>query len=321
LICVAVSLAVCAAAAGSASASFPGRNGKIAYLWIGESAYRAGPTATSIRTVDPRTRVVRVLQDCPLRRDAATPYTDCQVRPPAYAPDGARLAFPITHITPSFTGQAWRFEERLATIAPDGGGLEEHATQYTYFGLAWSPAGDRLLLERVPQGASANATFLASADGAEQGDVSPIAGFQADWSSRGEIVFVRGREGVCAAGCQDIYLTRPGGTPRRLLRRGSDPSWSPRGTRLAFARARRGGASMFVVRRNGRGLRRVTRRGGGSLAWSPDGKWIAFTRFGDIFVIRPNGEGRRRLVDGSVNPDIGEGLQAASIDWQALPRR
>ena len=53
-----------------ASASFPGRNGKIAYLWIGESAYRAGPTATSIRTVDPRTGVVRVLRDCPRRADA-----------------------------------------------------------------------------------------------------------------------------------------------------------------------------------------------------------------------------------------------------------
>ena len=78
---------------------------------------------------------------------------------------------------------------------------------------------------------------------------------------------------------------------------------------------------MFVVRPNGRGLRLVTRRGGANLAWSPDGKWIAFTRFGDIFVIRPNGEGRRRLVNGAVNPDIGEGLQAASIDWQALPRR
>jgi hypothetical protein len=72
LICVAVSLAVCAAAAGSASASFPGRNGKIAYLWIGESAYRAGPTETSVRTVDPRTREVRVLYDCPLRTAASS---------------------------------------------------------------------------------------------------------------------------------------------------------------------------------------------------------------------------------------------------------
>ena len=38
-----VALAVVGTAAGSAWASFPGRNGKIVYGWVGESAFRTGP--------------------------------------------------------------------------------------------------------------------------------------------------------------------------------------------------------------------------------------------------------------------------------------
>jgi dipeptidyl aminopeptidase/acylaminoacyl peptidase len=320
-ICAAVALAVSAAAAGSASASFPGRNGTIAYLWFGDSAYRAGPSETSIRTVDPRTRMVRVLRECPLRSDHGIAYTDCGVRAPAYSPDGSRLAFPTSKITPSFTGQAWLFEPGLATIAPDGSALEERSTAYDYFAAAWAPAGDGLLLERVAPGSSGNITVFASVDGTERGDVRQIAGFQADWSSRGEIAFVRSREGVCEAACEDIHVARLGGPSRRLTPRGIYPSWSPHGTRLAFARTGRTGTSIFVVRRDGENPRRVTRKGGGNLTWSPDGKWIAFTRNGDIFVIRPNGRDRRRLLNAPLNPDIGEGRQAASIDWQPLPGR
>jgi uncharacterized iron-regulated membrane protein len=71
------------ATAGPAWASFPGRNGKIVYEWQGESAYRAGPTATSIRAVDPRNGRVRVLRDCPLRTDGwPSSFKDCTVSRP-----------------------------------------------------------------------------------------------------------------------------------------------------------------------------------------------------------------------------------------------
>jgi dipeptidyl aminopeptidase/acylaminoacyl peptidase len=317
--CIAVSAALFAAA-GSAWASFPGGNGRIAYVWIGDSAYRAGPTATSIRTVDPRSGVVRVLRDCPLRTDAPSTYTDCQVGPPSYAPRGTRLAFPITHITPSFTGQGTRFEPGLATMAPNGTSLEEQTTEYGYFAVAWSPAGDQFLLERdfTPPGPSAiHAIFLASLDRTELSQVSPALTQAPDWSSRGEIAFGRYRDASCLPACEDIYITRLGGSTRRLTYRGgSGPSWSPHGTKLAFARP----GGLYLVRRNGRGLRRITRFGG-SPAWSPDGKRVAFIRNGDLFVIRTNGEDRRRLVNGMVNPDIGEGPQVLSLDWQALPRR
>lgn len=321
-ICVAVSLALLAAA-GPASASFPGRNGKIAYLWIGDSAYRAGPTETSIRTVDPRTRAVRTLRDCPLRSDQGVPFTDCTVSAPSWAPGGSALAFPMIRITPNFTGQPWRFDPALGTIASDGSSAGEQATAHSYMAVSWSPAGDQLLLERLTQsGPSAgSAIFLASPDLNELRQVGPVLSQGADWSSRGEIAFGRFREASCVPVCEDIFVTRLDGTPRRLAPRGSTPSWSPGGTRLVFTRRSRGALNLYVVRRSGRGLRQLTRSGGYSPAWSPDGRWIAFIRNGALHVIRPNGKDRRRLVRSMVTPDLGEGPHVQALDWQPLPRR
>jgi Tol biopolymer transport system component len=322
---LAVSLAVCAAAAGSASASFPGRNGKIAYLWVGESAYRAGPTETSIRTVDPQTHVVRVLYDCPLRTDQGVPYTDCSLSAPSWAPDGSSFAFPLVRITPNFTGQPWRFDPALGLLNPGSGSYEEHLTAHQYADVAWSPAGHRLLLTRVLPESGPSAMpgiYLASLDRTELQQIGPALSQSPDWSSRGEIAFGHYRDRSCRPVCDEIYVTRVNGTPHRLIRGlGSTPSWSPRGTKLVFARRRRSVTNIYVVRRNGHGLRRVTRRGGYNPAWSPDGKWIAFIRNGNLLVVRPNGEDARRLVNGMSDQSLGEGPQVVALDWQALPRR
>jgi Tol biopolymer transport system component len=107
--------------------------------------------------------------------------------------------------------------------------------------------------------------------------------------------------------------------PRRLTYRGgSSPSWSPHGTQLAFVRANRTGrAGIYLVRRDGSDLRRLTT--GGDPAWSPDGKWIAFVRYRDLHVIRNNGQRLRRIVDSPYNgldcPCVG------TIDWQPVRRR
>jgi dipeptidyl aminopeptidase/acylaminoacyl peptidase len=318
LVSVAVLVVLCAAA-GSAWASFPGRNGAIVYGWSGEGTYRGGPTASSIRAVDPRSGRVRVLRDCPLRRDVPVVYADCQVTEPRYSPDGRRIAFPSTQVVPDFTGGPWQFQPGLTTMASDGTGLEVHATEKWNGALAWAPAGDRLLLVRSLGSFGPNAIFLASLDGTVLSQVTPGATREPDWSSRGQIAFTQVSPD-CPPGCDDIYITRLGGTPRRLTYRGgNNPSWSPHGKKLAFVRPVKGGGlpEIFLVGRDGRGLRRLTYRGGNNPAWSPDGKWIAFIRHGDLHVIRTNGRDRRRLVDSGFDE-----LQGwASIDWQALPRR
>jgi Tol biopolymer transport system component len=311
-----VVLVVLCATASPALASFPGRNGEIVYGWTGVSSYRAGPTHTSIRAVDPRSGSVRVLRDCPLIGPPPT-HTDCTVSAPRYSPDGLRIAFPSVQIVVRYP-EAWQSQPGLATMASDGTGLEEHATENMYWGLAWAPAGDRFLLVRQPESFKPNAIFLASLDGTELGQVTPEATQTPDWSSRGQIAFTQSAE-TCPPGCEDIYITRLGGTPRRLTYRGgSSASWSPHGTKLAFVRyGNKRQAGIYLVRRDGHGLRRLTRDGYGP-SWSPDGKWIAFIRAGDLYVIRTTGRSRRRLLDAAWYD--GEGPQVTSVDWQALPR-
>jgi TolB protein len=110
------------------------------------------------------------------------------------------------------------------------------------------------------------------------------------WSPNGRrIAFARGsgRFGL------DLYVVGADGKGlRRLVHTSTNeewPTWSPDGSRIAFISGepqwvkpgQRGDAAaeLWVVGADGRGLKRLTHNGvrDGAPAWSPDGKWIAFT--------------------------------------------
>jgi len=61
------------------------------------------------------------------------------------------------------------------------------------------------------------------------------------------------------------------------------------------------GMSLFVIRADGTGLRRLTSRGSGvgGHAWSPDGSRIAYIDGGSLWLVRPDGTGRVRLISRS----------------------
>ena len=53
-----------------------------------------------------------------------------------------------------------------------------------------------------------------------------------------------------------------------------------------------------------------------------DGRWIAFIRAGDVYMVRSKGGGRRRLVNAPSRDSFDlRGEFATSLDWQPLPRR
>ena len=304
------------------SASFPGRNGAIVY---GQSTGdRNTAFFTSIEAMNPRTRRVRVLRSCPRRMNR--PFPDCALWSPHYSPDGRRIAFLTSYYAQPGT-PGTQTQPGVGTMAPNGSGFEHRPTANQYSRLAWSPEGDRFLMERFFRPASGTdpfAMYITSLEGREIAQVTPgssrgPASPQPDWSSRGEIAFV-----VVATGCthscrENIFIRRVGAIPRRLTSRGgTSPSWSPRGAKVAFVRRVSSTQSdVFIIRRTGRGLRRLTYRGGLTPTWSPDGKWIAFVRGRDLHVIRADGKRRRLLVRDVAKPDGPDATEAA--DWQPLP--
>ncbi len=78
-----------------------------------------------------------------------------------------------------------------------------------------------------------------------------------------------------------LWLMNADGTRNRWLLDASTAHWSPDGTRIAWvAEGQPSGSQIFVRYMDAEGaVTQVTRveRGPGSLAWSPDGQWLAFT--------------------------------------------
>jgi Tol biopolymer transport system component len=138
------------------------------------------------------------------------------------------------------------------------------------------------------------------------------------------------------AGFPGVWLAGVDGSDQRLLtgeiwaKRGS---FSPDGSRLVFdgpvdvkANVVGDNFDLYVVNVDGSSLHRLTQTPARDVlaAWSPDGKWIAFTRrpagkrVEEIWLVRPDGTGLRRLRTGAApvwSPDgkyIAFGLFAAN---------
>jgi Tol biopolymer transport system component len=123
---------------------------------------------------------------------------------------------------------------------------------------------------------------------------------------------------IAYVGTDAIYVANIDGSARELIVRGvaehTTLSWSPDGRRLAFSGGHRRAEVIFVVNVDGSGVKRLTRTRrrtdddwSENPSWSPDGKLIAFDGartetngflIPDIYVMRADGTGERRLAGG-----------------------
>jgi Tol biopolymer transport system component len=108
------------------------------------------------------------------------------------------------------------------------------------------------------------------------------------WSPDGSRLVLEGSE---EEGPPQLSFVRPDGRLNgRIIKNAADPDWSADG-RLVFAR----NGSLFVGKPSGP-FRLVTRSGGATPSWSPDGRRIAFVHKGGIYVVSSRGGKPRRLA-------------------------
>jgi RTX calcium-binding nonapeptide repeat (4 copies)/WD40-like Beta Propeller Repeat len=155
-------------------------------------------------------------------------------------------------------------------------------------------------------GAANGKLYSISADGRRRTVIHGIrttkVGGSAAWSPDGtRLAFARYGGGISIADASSRH-------PIRVTARGREPAWSSDGSQLVFTQ----GSSLYLVRANGRGLRRLFP--GRNSQWSPDGSRIAFQLHdegsggGDsIYVSALDGSQRLRLAAGGV-PNCVPGL-------------
>jgi hypothetical protein len=320
-----------------ARATFPGGNGRIAYTWSrGGEGFEAGPSPRLVG-------VVSVRPDGGGRRLVARGGTE-----PGYSPDGRRIAFLRAHrlwvaradgkgarpVTPSdwlvgdheWSPRGTRVAfvrdfmdnsgSALHTVKPDGSGLRRllKATQGIRLSPgAWSPDGKAIVYSQ-----SSLRTLVRVFRAGRITTLARVAQ-QPTWSSRGLIAYGTPNQ-ICVRRLEAPATPRCFGSADASM---SDPTWSPDGRRLMlmYTPQFQGNPEIWTMRPDGTVLTRAPRDNTFPI-FSPNGRWLAFSlqRFGgdprlgfkDLYVMRPDGTGRRRLVRGG---------QAQAPDWRPLPRR
>ena len=99
----------------------------------------------------------------------------------------------------------------------------------------------------------------------------------------------------------EIYLLSPEGETNISNNPAEDAEsdLSPDGSKIAFASDRDGTFHIYVVNVGGSGLVRLTSDAAGDLSprWSPDGKRIAFSRVGSIYVMDSDGTNIQQVTE------------------------
>jgi TolB protein len=277
-----------AASAPSADATFPGRNGRIAFTSFEFSAEDNSYESWIIS----------------VRPDGSAPRVLAAGRPEyaAYRPDGHMIAFA-------------RPRAGIFLMRSDGS-AERRLLTGPYGEPDWSPDGRRLVVTRTrkPRGLVIR----------DHGELRPLTtGSTAAWSPTGTLIaFTRADLRYAAP---SVYVMSSEGCCVRRLAPGDLPEWSPDGRRIIFTR---GGNVLRSIRPDGTGLRRLAPIHGSNPVYAPNGKRIAYVKTVQhagfsadaVFTMGSDGQRRTRIFD-TVGAPVDVGIDASRLDWQPRPRR
>jgi dipeptidyl aminopeptidase/acylaminoacyl peptidase len=277
----------------SATAAFPGANGRIAFTrWTCGACYE-------IWTVNPD-------GSDPTQLTSGGEDTN-----PAWSADGRRIAF-NGRVTPPFVTPS---SFGIKVMNADGSGLQTLTSGYYDWEPAWSPDGTKIAFRRCNH---VCAIWVMNDDGSAQKNLTNYAGYETSpaWSPDGQTIAFY-RNGF-------IYLMAANGKGDRLLIGGNagvgnlDPTWAPDGSRLAFDSFEPFGAGhsfeLIAVAPDGSGATNLTKTPDTDEygpSWSPDGTKIAYSRdLGSIAILDLNTGMATDLRVGGDQPD-----------WQTIPNR
>lgn len=137
------------------------------------------------------------------------------------------------------------------------------------------------------------------------------------WSPDGNRIVHMGCANFILGACMEImlYTIAPDGTDQREVTEGFAPDWAPDGERIVFMQHR----DIFVIDADGSGRTLVARDRGWYPHWSPNGRRVIVHDFPvteednepELYTMRLDGTGRKRLTDDSKR-------QTLPV-WQPLP--
>jgi Tol biopolymer transport system component len=203
----------------------------------------------------------------------------------------------------------------LYSVAEDGSGLVRLTTSAmgTFNqDAAWSPDGRRIAFTRLADHTRRHLAVM-NADGS--GVAFPVPDPYESWDDAAPSWSPRGDEIVFAStrpfnDAWRLWVVRPDGSGLRQLTSGwgTDPSWSPDGTRIAYIGP---GSAVFVMNADGSDPHPLTQASSAQPesqpSWSPDGSHVLFGRYAadwqtsnahPLFVINSDGSGERQLTSG-----------------------
>ncbi len=218
---------------------------------------------------------------------------------PALTLDGTRLAYQVDGNTAWSVWVAESDGSRAAPVPFNGQAMEP----------AWTPEGDRLALRGDDGSGWEIWTINPDGSGAQRLTDLPEAAGSPAWSADGtRLAFV----GEAAARTHNLYVVNADGSGLQLLASAAQtgysyhrPAWSPDGSQIAvlrYAAGSDGPYDLWLLNTSGGGgqllAAGVDRPQLNRLAWSRDGSWLVFSKEGQLWRVRIDGNGLTQLTTG-----------------------
>lgn len=280
---LAAALAV-AAVAPSAEATFPGRNGRIAFTGVEYSAESNDDYRQIVSIRPDGSRMNRLVENA---------------EHPSYRPDGHMIAF-----------------ERANGIflMRSDGSAQRRLLSGTYGDPDWAPDGKRLVVTRTRR---PRRIFIRS--GGKPRLLTD--GYAPAWSPDGSLIaFTRNdRRSPSGRILSSVNVIGSYGGSVHRLAPGQDPEWSPDGHRVIFTADE---YRLRSIRPDGMGQRQVAPIHARALVYSPDGRRIAYAKgaWGRPVILKMRADGRRRERIFSVGHEL-LSHDVLDLDWQPRLRR